>query len=129
MHVGKIQEALDQYLKSQTFNGKGRSFSSDKIDVGDFVSTDQFVCKNSGSLPTVYGRDSSDRFFQGGTIYKDATSSLVWFENQVSLGSNETVMGKSRFDQWLWYQDASEVSHYHGNNGIFTTAEYKHDCK
>ena len=37
-------------------------------------------------------------------------------------------MGKSRFEKWLWYQAAAEVSHYHGNNGIFTTAEYRHDC-
>ena len=38
--------------------------------------------------------------------------------------SNETVVGKSRFEQWLWEQAASEVPHYHGDNGIFTNAEY-----
>ena len=35
--------------------------------------------------------------FKGGTIYKDAASSMVWVENQVYLGSNETDMDKSRF--------------------------------
>ena len=31
-----------------------------------------------------------------------AASGLIWVENQVSLGANETVMGKARFEQWLW---------------------------
>ena len=56
-------------------------------------------------------RESRDRSFQGGTIYNDAAPSLIWVENQVSLGSNDTVMGKSRFDQWLWDQTAAKVSH------------------
>ena len=81
-------------------------------------------CKNPVLLTTGYGRESSYRCFQGGTIYNYAASSLVWIENKVSLVINETVMGKSRFEQWLWYQAAAEVSHYHGNNGIFNTAEY-----
>jgi hypothetical protein len=78
---------------------KEGALSRDKLEVGDFVSTDQFICKTPGRLPTGYGRESSDRRFQGGTIYNDAASSLLWVENQVSLGSNETVMGKSRFEQ------------------------------
>ena len=38
-------------------------------------------------------------------------------------------MGKSPFEQWQWNQDVAEFSHYHSNNGIFTTAEYRHNCK
>jgi hypothetical protein len=59
-----------------------------------------------------------DRCFQGGTIYNDAASGLIWVEKQVSLGANETVMGKARFEQWLWDQCVSKVKHYHGDNGI-----------
>ena len=44
------------------------------------------------------------------------------------MGANETVLGKQRFEQWLWDQAAAEVSHYHGDNGIFTADEYKRDC-
>jgi hypothetical protein len=55
-------------------------------------------------LPTGNGRDSQDRHFQGGTIYNDAASGLIWVETQVSLGANKTVMGKARFEQWLWDQ-------------------------
>ena len=48
-----------------------------------------------------YVRESSDRQFQGGNIYNNSASSFIWVENKVSLASNETVMGKSRFDQCL----------------------------
>ncbi len=78
-------------------------------------------------MPTGYGRESQDRRFQGGTIYNDAASGLIWVENQVSLGANETVMGKARFEQWLWDQCVSEVKHSHGDNGIFSAKEYRHD--
>ena len=60
----------------------------DKTEVGYFVSTAQFVYKIPGSLPTGYGRESRDNFFQSGTIYNDDYSSLIWVEDQVSLGSN-----------------------------------------
>jgi len=79
-------------------------------------------------LPTGYGRESQDRRFQGGTIYNDAASGLIWVENQVSLGANETVMGMAHFKQWLWDQCVSKVKHYHGDNGIFSAEEYRRDC-
>ena len=74
------------------------------MQVGDFVSTNPFVCKTTGCLPTGYGGDSSDYCYQGSTIYNDATSSLIWFENQISLGSNDILVGKSQFEKCLWHQ-------------------------
>ena len=40
--------------------------------------------------------------FNGGTIYNDAASGLIWVENQVSLDASETIMGKEQFEQWLY---------------------------
>jgi hypothetical protein len=34
--------------------------------------------------------------FQGGTIYNDAASVLIWVKNQVSLCANKNVMGKAQ---------------------------------
>jgi hypothetical protein len=107
---------------------KEGALSRDRIEVGDFVSTDQFICRTPGRLPEGYGRESKDRRFQGGTIYNDAASGLIWVENQVSLGANETVMGKARFEQWLWDMAYAEVKHYHGDNGIFSSEEYRAEC-
>jgi hypothetical protein len=44
------------------------AITRDKYNVGDFVSTDQFICKTPGRLPTGYGRESQNRRYQGGTI-------------------------------------------------------------
>jgi hypothetical protein len=95
------------------------ALSHDQYEASDFVSTDQFICRTPGCLPKGYGHESADRRFQGGTIYNNAASGLIWVENQVSLGANETVMGKSCFEQWLWDMAYAEVKHYHGNNGFF----------
>ncbi len=70
-----------------------------------------------------YGCESRDGRFHGGTIYNDATSGLIWVENQVSLGASETIMGKERFEQWLYDTACVEVKHFHGNNGIFSSEE------
>ncbi len=96
----------------------------DQYKVGDFVSTNQFICKMPGGLQTRYERESQDCHFQGSTIYNDAASGMIWVENQISLGANETVMGKAHFKQWLWYLCVSKVKHYHGDNGIFSAEEY-----
>ncbi len=101
----------------------------DKYDVGDFVSSDQFICKMPGRLPTRYGRESQDHRYQGGTIDNDAASGLIWVKNQVSQGANKTVMGKTCFEQWLFDQCVCEVKHYHGDNGIFSAEEFRHDCE
>jgi hypothetical protein len=79
-------------------------------------------------LLTGYGQESQHRRYQGGTIYNDAASDLIWVEKQIFLGANETVMEKTPFEQWLWDQYVSNVKHYHGDNGISSAEEYCHDC-
>ncbi len=74
--VKKVQSNLDS---------EG-AISRDQLEVGDFVSTDQFVCRTPGRLPSGYGLEGRNGRFHGGTIYNDATSGLIWVENQVSLG-------------------------------------------
>jgi hypothetical protein len=92
------------------------------------VSTDQFICRTPGQLPSGYGHEGHTGRFHGGTIYNDATSGLIWVENQVSLGASETIMGKERFEQWLYDTACIEVKHFHGNNGIFSWEEYRLEC-
>ncbi len=75
------------------------AISCDRMEVGDFVSTDQFFCRTPGRLPSGYGHESCNGRFHSGTIYNNAPSGLIWVENQVSLGASETIMGKERFEQ------------------------------
>ncbi len=101
----------------------------DQYNVCDFVSIDQFICMTPGCLLTGYGQESQDRCFQGGTIFNDAASGLIWVENQVSLGADEMIMGKVCFKQWLFDQCVCEVKHYHGDNGIFSAEEFWCNCE
>jgi hypothetical protein len=48
---------------------------------------------------------------------------------QHQAGVIETIMGKARFEQWLWDQCVSEVKHYQCDNGIFSAEEYRCDCE
>ncbi len=75
-----------------------------------------------------YGHKSKERHLKGGAIYYNAALGLIWVENQVSFGANETVMGKACFEQWLWDMAYAKVKHYHGNNGIFSAEEYRQEC-
>jgi len=47
---------------------------------------------------------------------------------QHHAGAIKTVMGKARFEQWLWDQCVSEVKYYYGDNGISSAEEYRRDC-
>ena len=70
------------------------AISRNKLEVEDLVSTDQFVCRTPGRLPSGYGREGTNGRFHGGTIYNDAASELIWVENQVSLGSSRNHHGQ-----------------------------------
>jgi hypothetical protein len=104
------------------------AISCNWLEVGDFVSTDQFVCRTPGRLPSSYGCEGCNGRFHSGTIYNNAASGLIWVENQVSLGASEIIMGKERFEQWLYNIACIEVKHFHGNNGIFSLKEYHLEC-
>ena len=58
------------------------------------MSTEKFVVKTSGRILSVFGREGTNSHFRGGTIFNDATTDIIWVENQISLGACETIMGK-----------------------------------
>jgi hypothetical protein len=53
------------------------AITRDQYKIGDFVSTDQFICMTPGPLLTGYGCESQDHHFQGSTIYNDVASGLI----------------------------------------------------
>ena len=69
--------------------------NSEKYEVGDFISTDQFVVKTPGRLPSGFGRERDNNRINGSTIYNDAISVLICVDNQVSLRANETIVDKA----------------------------------
>ena len=43
----------------------------------------------------------------------------------MSLGDGETIMGKLKFEEWIFNQAAVEIRNLHGYNGIFTSDMFK----
>ena len=117
--LGRAKKRSAGVNKRQPVLDKEGLLSRYQYEVGDFVSTDQFFVRTPRRLPNGYGHERRENRFHGGTIYNDAASGLIWVENQVSLGANETVLGKSRFEEWLWEQASADISHYHSDNGVF----------
>jgi hypothetical protein len=126
--LARSRQRSPNVKRYQIYQDSEGAISRGKLEVGDFVSTDQFVCRTPGRLPTGYSREGSNSCYQGGTIYNDAASGLIWVENQVSLGASETIMGKERFKQWLYDTAYADVKHFHGNNGIFASEQYHQEC-
>ena len=121
--LGRAKKSSPGVSKVKNVPEKEGIIACNKYEVGYFVSTDQFILRTHGRLPTGYGRERRQNSFHGGTIYNDAMSGLIWVENQVSLGDNESVLGKSRFEEWLWEQASAEISYYHNDNGVFMANE------
>ena len=117
--LGRDKKRSPGVAKKKAVPEKKRILARDKYEVTDFMSTNKFVVKTPRRIPSGFGRERHNNRFHGGTIYNDAASELIWVENQILLGANETIVGKARFEQWLWEQAVAEVSHYHSDNGIF----------
>ena len=85
---------------------------------------DQFVVNTPGILPTGYGQESSYSIFHGSTIYNDTATCNIWVKNKVSLVSNETVLGKERFEQCIWEQACVDISHIHSEKNILASEQF-----
>jgi hypothetical protein len=72
--LARAKKRSPNVSRTQPLEDREGAITRDQYEVGDFVSTDQFICKTPGRLPTGYGRESQDRRFQGGTIYNDTAS-------------------------------------------------------
>ena len=81
----------------------------DKYQVGELVSTDYFEVGLPGQLLERYICECKKYLYHGGTVFNDAASGIIWVENQVPLGAGETVLGKKKFEEWLYKQATAEA--------------------
>ena len=52
-----------------------------------------------GRMPSSFVREGHDSRLHGGNIFNDVASGIFWVENQIFLGSGETVMLKQQFEE------------------------------
>ncbi len=66
--LARAKKRSPKVSRTQPLEDREGAITRDKYKVWDFVSTDQFICKTPGHLPTRYGQESQDHRFQGSTI-------------------------------------------------------------
>ena len=126
--LARAHQRKPNVQKTKAVPESAGALSREKVEVGDFVSMDQYVVRTPGRLPTGYGREPDTSKFHGGTIFRDAASKIIHVENQVSLGAGDTIQAKIRFEDWLYNEAATRVKHYHSDNGVFTAELFTKQC-
>jgi hypothetical protein len=61
--LARARKCTPNVLQTRLLDNREGAITRDQYNVGDFVSTDQFICKMPGRLPTGYGHESLDRRF------------------------------------------------------------------
>jgi hypothetical protein len=90
------------------------------------VLSDQFVSLSKGRLTTSQGKEPDSQKYTGGTIFYNHASGFILVVSQVLLGAAETIRAKHAFESEAKTCGVS-IEHYHGDNGVFRTNEFKKD--
>ena len=99
---------------------KVHSLSSQAMNPGDIVVSDQFVCSEGGRLFHTSGRDHEADRYKGGTIFIDLATNWIFVKSQVSLGAEETSQARACFEREARMRGI-KVKRYHTDNGVFTS--------
>jgi hypothetical protein len=62
--LARARKHTPNVLQMHLLDDHEGGITRDQYNVGDFVSTDQFICKTPGRLPIEYGRESQDPRFK-----------------------------------------------------------------
>ena len=126
--LAKMRTRTPKVKVSKAIAEKEGVLSRDCYEPGDMVSSDQFNVHTAGRKLNGYGRESAENGYHGGTVYIDASSGLVRVEMQVSMTADETIIGKHKFEQWVYDLASVCVKKYHSDNGVYDSAAFREDC-
>ena len=85
---------------------------------GDCVSIDQYISALPGRLPHTKGKESQTERFNGGTIFVDHATTLMYLRHQVALTAGETLRSKLEFEQFA-ETFGVKIKHYRADNVPF----------
>ena len=73
------------------------------------------------------GRKKKDKY-TGGTVFVYEASGLFFVENQVSLGAEETIRSKHKFEREA-LRHGIPILGYRADNGVYKTTAFQDDLK
>ena len=94
----------------------------DDLLPGDCISMDQYVVKVPGR--SLNNSSNTTLKFNGGTIFIDHASNMIFLHNQISLHTSETLIGKRLLERSA-HNIGHSVKHFHANNGVFASQEFR----
>ena len=103
--------------------GQEMMLRRDHLQPGDCVSLDQYESSIPGHLPHTYGKEKKDNQYNGGTLFINHASSMVFIQHQVSLHTGETLQAKHKFEQ-LARAHGVTIKSYHADNSPFGNADF-----
>ena len=124
--LGKQMHCTPSTNSGALVKGKEMMLCCEHLQPGD--SLDQYESSIPGHLPHTYGKEKKDNQYNGGTLFVDHTSSMVFIQHQVSLRTGETLQVKHKFEQ-LAQEHGVTIKEYHADNSPFGNADFVHSIK
>ncbi|KAL7561485.1 hypothetical protein ACA910_010996 [Epithemia clementina (nom. ined.)] len=90
---------------------------------GDCVSMDQYQTPIPGHLPNTYGKELKSEQYNGGTLFVDHASRVIFNVHQVSLRVGKTMQALQRFECFAKEYGVA-IQTYHANNAPFGHDEF-----
>ena len=104
--------------------GKDGALKKYNLRPGGMISSNQFVSSLPGRLPNTYGKENEKDKYTGGTVFIDEASSMIFVENQVSLGAAEIIRTKHKFEREA-LRHGIPILGYRADNGVYKTAAFR----
>ena len=106
--------------------GKDGALKKNILRPGSMISSDQFVSSLPGRLQNTYGKEAAKDKYTGGTVFVDEASGMFFVENQVSLGTEETLKAKHKFENEA-LRHGIPILGYRADNGVYKSAAFRDD--
>ena len=94
-----------------------------KLERGQLVFSDQYVYSQSGKHYNHRGQEMRNQQFNGGTIFCDSATGLVYMQHQVGFTASETITAKLNFEREADHLGI-KVKEYRTDNGVYTSKAF-----
>ena len=104
---------------------KDKLLKHDHLHPGDCISADHYISQIHGRIPTGFGKERNG--YSCGCLFVDHASGKIFNFAQYSTTANETIDSALRLEA-LARDEGLTIKHYHSDNGIFSSSEFKGHC-
>jgi hypothetical protein len=126
--LAKARGRVTQVQHGDTSDCRQEALRAQNLVPGQVVSTDQYETRTPGRLANTFGKEKEKMRYNGGAIYVDHATKLIYITNQVSLHAGEIICGKEQFEKHA-SEYGIKIRKYHADNEVFLSEAYKNHCE